>query len=123
MRALPKAGLMVVFMVVCIAMVATDAVHASSRSEPCRAMKKGETVRLDFKATPLGRVARAVSCLLDVNLLFQPSGLKNTSVSLIGPRPLRRSDVWRLFVSVLDQHRLEVNRRGAFYTISPSKGP
>ena len=106
----------------CSGAPASDAL-ASGGSAPCRAMNKGETVRLDFKETALGTVARTISCLVDVNLLFQPAHLSRKTVSLVGPKPLRRADVWRLFVAMLDTHKLEVQRRGAFYTIGPSKGP
>lgn len=84
---------------------------------PCKEMSRRDTVTLDFADTPLRDVARVVSCLRGVNLMFVPSSLGSKKVSVISSRPVKRDAVWALFLSALRHNGLRTEKRGSFHAI------
>ncbi len=94
--------------------------RADTQQLPCRKLGRGDTVKLDFHQTPLAVVARTVSCLVGVNLMFQPTTLRTKPITVISSRPIDRPGVWALFSSALRHLKLRVERRDAFYVIVES---
>jgi len=89
-----------------------------TRSLPCKKMGRKDKVQLDFDSAELGAVAKVVSCLLEVNLMFQPGNLRSKTITVISSRPVDRDAVWSLFLNALHAHKLRVERRGGFYLIT-----
>jgi len=81
---------------------------------PWRALGPGETIRVDLAQVPLVDVARLVSCALERNVLFDPPSLGGAPVTVLGPRPIGRRDLERLWHAILLEHGLVSERHGAF---------
>lgn len=87
---------------------------APPETPPCHVLGPKERVRIDLDDVPLGTFARMVSCALDRNILIDPPTLGDKRVSVIGPTPIDRSELDRLWQAVLLQHGLVTERHGAF---------
>lgn len=81
---------------------------------PCRPLGPGDTIRVDLAESPLVDFARLVSCALERNILFDPPSLGGAPVTVLGPRPIGRRDLERLWHAVLIDHGLVSERHGAF---------
>lgn len=88
---------------------------------PCRELAPKETVQVDLRETPLGDVARLVSCALGRSLLFSPPTLANQAVSFFGPRPLSRRELKDLWHATLAEAGLIEERHGAFEVIRKAR--
>jgi hypothetical protein len=91
--------------------------HAADRA--CRALGPHETVRVDFKATPLRDVVRFISCATELNIVLKPSSLGERTVTVIAPRPVKAADLMPLLSAGLRHIGLVAERRGAYLLIRP----
>ena len=101
-------------MLICLSMTATHS-HAADRT--CRPLPKGESVRVDFKATPLRDVVRFISCAAELNMVLEPASLGGQTITVIAPRPVKASDLMPLLSASLRHLGLFAEQRGAYMVI------
>jgi hypothetical protein len=85
----------------------------------CRAMRPNETVRVDFKATPLKDVVRFISCAVEINMVLEPSSLGGRSITVIAPRPVGADALVPLLRAALRHVGLIARSHGAYLVIQP----
>ncbi len=81
---------------------------------PCEPLGAEDRVKVDLDEVPLIDFARFVSCALDRNILIDPPALGGKLVTVLGPRPIDRRDLERLWQAVLMDHGLVAERHGAY---------
>lgn len=89
-----------------------------SGAQACRRLPAKARARVDFAATPLAVVARAVSCWTGANLVVSP-GLSGRTVTFVAARSVARADLLPLLRAALRVHGLGLTLRRGHGVIAP----
>jgi len=96
------------------------AVPADVTRVPCEPLAPGATLTVDLADAPLTDVARVVSCALERNIAFAPGELGARRVTVISRRPVDRRGLVALWHTLLAEHGLVAERRGAYEFVRPA---
>ena len=86
-----------------------------------RAPQRGALVELSFNDAPLTEVIRYVAQVTGRRFILTRD-LSSLRVTVVSPRPIRRAEVYSVFLSVLSSHSLTVVRSGRYHRIVPLDG-
>jgi hypothetical protein len=97
---------------VCVSM------NADARAASCKPLPADQEVEFDFNEAPLRDIARWVSCVREMNLMFQTSEIGQQRVTWISSGPIKVRSLKKRFRAMLSSNGLRMEKNGAYYVIA-----
>lgn len=90
---------------------------------PCKPLVGHRFVTIDLQEAPIADFVRFVSCLTEQNMVYDPAILAGKTVTIIGPKQIRTTDLGALLRTILADWGLETKKQGGFYRIAKLDPP